>query len=420
MLKSFGKAENTWADKPAAMLKERIQELAREYHAEVVAIRRHLHQHPELSFEEYETGRYIARQLEAWGIEHRHGAGGTGVVAHIRGRNPEARLLALRADIDALPIQEANEHGYQSKHPGRMHACGHDVHTASLLGAARILHELREELEGSVRLIFQPGEEKLPGGASILIREGVLENPKPFAILGQHVHPPLHTGKVAVRPGKAMASADELYLTVTGKGGHAALPQNCIDPVLLSSHLVVGLQQIVSRRADPTIPSVLSFGKIQSEGGATNVIPNRVRLEGTFRTFDEAWRAEAHALMLHFVEHTARAMGGEAELRIDKGYPFLQNHEELTRLSVQLAQEFLGEEQVEEMPLRMTAEDFAYYSQVIPACFYRLGTGNPARGITAPVHTDRFDIDEAALETGSGLMAWLSVQLLRKESEGLA
>lgn len=394
------------------MLKERVQNLAKSYHNDVVAIRRHIHQHPELSFEEHETGRYIANQLKAWGIEHRHGAAGTGVIGHIRGRNPEARLLALRADIDALPIQEANEHVYRSKHDGRMHACGHDVHSASLLGTARILHELRDQFEGSIRLIFQPGEEKLPGGASILIREGVLENPKPFAILGQHVHPPLQAGKVAVRPGKAMASADELYLTVTGKGGHAALPQNCIDPILVSSHLVVGLQHIVSRRANPTVPSVLSFGKIQSDGGATNVLPNRVLLEGTFRTFDETWREEAHQLMRDYVRLSAEAMGAQAELRIEKGYPFLQNHAELTQRSIDLASEYLGASQVEEMPMRMTAEDFAYYSQHIPACFYRLGTGNTAKGITAPVHTDRFDIDEDALETSIGLMAWLSIQLL--------
>lgn len=394
------------------MLKERVQNLAKSYHNDVVAIRRHIHQHPELSFEEHETGRYIASQLKAWGIEHRHGAAGTGVIGHIRGRNPEARLLALRADIDALPIQEANEHVYRSKHDGRMHACGHDVHSASLLGTARILHELRDQFEGSIRLIFQPGEEKLPGGASILIREGVLENPKPFAILGQHVHPPLQAGKVAVRPGKAMASADELYLTVTGKGGHAALPQNCIDPILVSSHLVVGLQHIVSRRANPTVPSVLSFGKIQSDGGATNVLPNRVLLEGTFRTFDETWREEAHQLMRDYVRLSAEAMGAQAELRIEKGYPFLQNHAELTQRSIDLASEYLGASQVEEMPMRMTAEDFAYYSQHIPACFYRLGTGNTAKGITAPVHTDRFDIDEDALETSIGLMAWLSIQLL--------
>ncbi|RMF29447.1 MAG: amidohydrolase [Bacteroidetes bacterium] len=387
---------------------EFIQRRAREIHPEVVAIRRHLHQYPELSFEEERTARFVAERLAEYGIPHRVGVAGHGVVAWVEGQNPAARCIALRADMDALPIREANEVPYRSRHEGVMHACGHDVHTACLLGAARILQEGRKHFAGTVRLLFQPAEERLPGGASLMIREGVLENPRPAAIFGQHVHPPLEVGKIGLKAGMYMASADELYLTVRGRGGHAALPQDTIDPVLIASHLVVAMQQLVSRQADPTIPTVLSFGKIQSEGGATNVIPEAVHLEGTFRTLNEEWRAEAHARMQELAEGLARSMGGSCELRIVKGYPFLINDEQQTARARALAQAYLGPENVVDLPIRMTAEDFSYYSQQIPACFYRLGTGNPARGITSPVHTPTFDVDEACLEWGAGLLAFLA------------
>ncbi len=391
------------------MNKETIKHLAAQYFPEVRAIRRHLHQYPELSFEEIETGKYIAARLQEWGIPYEQGMAGNGVVGIIEGRNPEKGVVALRADMDALPIQEANEAPYRSRHDGRMHACGHDVHTASLLGVARILHTLREEFEGVVKLIFQPGEEKLPGGASIMIREGVLENPAPGAIFGQHVHPPLEAGKVGFRSGSYMASADELYVTVTGKGGHGALPHECVDPVLIASHLVVALQQVVSRSANPNTPSVLTFGKIHTEGGATNIIPNRVFLEGTFRTLDEQWRFEAHRIMRRIAENLAQGMGGSCDFRIEVGYPTLVNHPLLTAKARVYAEAFLGQENVVDLPIRLSAEDFAYYSQQLPACFYRLGTGNPEKGITSPVHTDTFDIDESALQTGMGLMAWIAL-----------
>lgn len=391
-------------------MKEDVHRLARQFHPDIVAYRRHLHQHPELSFAETQTARYVADRLTEWGIEHRHGIAGTGVVALIRGKNPRKRTVALRADMDALPILEANDVPYKSQNPGVMHACGHDVHTASLLGAARILQALRDQFIGTVKCIFQPGEEKLPGGASLMIREGVLENPRPTAIFGQHVYPALPAGMVGFRPGVYMASADEIYVTVKGRGGHGAMPHDCIDPVAISAQIIVALQQIVSRYADPGVPTVLTFGKINSTGGATNVIPNEVRLEGTFRTMHEKWRTEAHRRMKKIAETTAKSMGGACDFTIVKGYPVLHNHEALTARAQARAVEFLGKERVTELPLRMTAEDFAYYSQVMPACFYRLGTGNPERGITAPVHTDRFDIDEAALETGMGLMAWLAME----------
>jgi amidohydrolase len=398
------------------MLKEKIQLLAKAHHAGAVEIRRHLHQHPELSFEEVETGKFIAARLASSGIQHEHGWGGNGVVGYIEGKNPGRKVIALRADIDALPICEANEVPYKSKNEGVMHACGHDVHSSSLLGVAKILNELRNTFEGTAKLIFQPAEEKLPGGASILIREGVLENPKPEAILGQHVHPALPAGKIGLRPGMFMASADEIYLTVKGRGGHGAAPHDCVDPVLIASHLVVALQQIVSRNANPIVPSVLTFGKIYSTGGATNVIPNEVTLEGTFRTMDETWRTEAHHRITKMAGGIAESMGGSCVVRIEKGYPFLVNDEELTQRVRSLSVEYLGSENVVDLPMRMTAEDFAFYSQEMPACFYRLGTGNEAKGITSPVHTGTFDVDENCLETGIGLMSWLAIKELQAVS----
>ena len=395
-------------------MKEQILLFARQYHADVVANRRHLHAHPELSFQEVQTGKFVAARLAELGIEHRHGVAGNGVVALIKGKNPKKRVVALRGDMDALPIREANNVPYKSQNEGVMHACGHDVHTSSLLGTVRILHELRDRFEGTVKCIFQPGEERLPGGASIMIHEGVLENPKPASIFGQHVHPPLRAGMVGMKSGIYMASADEIYVTVKGRGGHGAMPQECIDPVAIAAQLIVTLQQIVSRYADPAVPSVLTFGKINSTGGATNVIPNEVKLEGTFRTMNEKWRAEAHKRMKKMAETIAKSMGAACEFNILKGYPVLYNHEALTARTKQWAVEFLGKDKVVDLPLRMTAEDFAYYSQVMPACFYRLGTGNPERGITSPIHTDTFDVDESALETGVLLMAWLAIWELEK------
>ncbi|MBC7773990.1 MAG: amidohydrolase [Phycisphaerae bacterium] len=393
-------------------MKEKIQQLAHQYHADTVACRRHLHAHPELSFEEVETGKFVAAQLSTLGIEHQHGVAENGVVALIKGKNPRKRTIALRADMDALPIQEANKVPYKSQNDGVMHACGHDVHTSSLLGTVRILNELRSEFEGTIKCIFQPGEEKLPGGASLMIKAGVLENPRPTSIFGQHVHPPLHAGMIGLKPGIYMASADEIYVTVKGRGGHGAMPQECIDPVVITAQIIVALQQLVSRYADPAVPTVLTFGKINSTGGATNIIPNEVKLVGTFRTMHEKWRTEAHKRMKKIAESVAKGYGAACEFYIMKGYPVLFNHEELTKRTKNWAVEFLGKSNVVDLPLRMTAEDFAYFSQAMPACFYRLGTGNPERGIISPIHTETFDIDEAALETGMGLMAWLAVKEL--------
>ncbi len=390
-------------------MKEAVLDLARRYYADVIAYRRHLHQYPELSFQEEKTAQYIASLLQEWGVEHRTGIAGTGIVALVRGKNPRKRTVALRADMDALPIQEANQTPYRSQNDGVMHACGHDVHTATLLGAVRILHSLRHQFSGTVKCLFQPGEERLPGGASLLIQAGALENPRPAAIFGEHVYTALPAGVVGFRVGDYMASADEIYVTVKGRGGHAAMPHECIDPIVITAQIVLALQQITSRYADPAIPTVLTFGKITSDGGATNVIPNAVQLEGTFRTMNEQWRTEAHRRMKKMAEAIAKSMGGACEFNIVKGYPVLHNHVQLTRRARAWAVELLGKDRVVDLPIRMTAEDFAYYSQMLPACFYRLGTGNAERGITAPVHTNRFDIDETALETGVALMTWLAL-----------
>jgi len=394
------------------MLKEKIQSLAKSYHQDTINIRRHLHQHPELSYQEKATGRFIAKKLEEYGIPHQHGIAENGVVGLIKGGKGNGKVIALRGDIDALPITEANEVPYKSQNEGVMHACGHDVHTSSLLGAARILNEIKAELNGTIKLIFQPAEERLPGGASIMIKEGVLENPRPASIFGQHVHPPLEVGKIGLKAGKYMASADELFLTVTGKGGHGALPHDCIDPIVITAHIITALQQIVSRNANPSTPSVLTFGHIASTGGATNIIPNEVKLMGTFRTMDETWRFDAHQRMKKMAESIAEGMGGRAELDVAVGYPFLVNHDELTQKVRQRAEDYLGRENVVELPIRMTAEDFAYFSQEMPACFYRLGTGNPAKGITSPIHTNTFDVDEDCLALSIGLMAWLAAKEL--------
>jgi amidohydrolase len=390
------------------MLQDKIKQLAKEYFAEIQANRRHLHSHPELSFQEQETAKFIAQKLNDYQIPFQAGIAGTGIVGYIEGSNPDSKLIALRADIDALPITEANEVPYKSQNTGVMHACGHDAHTASLLGAARILNTLKTEFEGTIKLIFQPGEEKVPGGASLMIQEGVL-SPKPQAIIGQHVIPLLPVGKVGFREGMYMASADELYVRVIGKGGHGAMPENCIDPVLIASHIIIALQQIVSRNAPPKIPSVLSFGKVIAQG-ATNIIPNEVYMEGTFRTFDEEWRSQAHQKMIKIAQSIAEGMGGTCEFEVRRGYPFLRNNPELTRKAKNAAIAYLGEENVVDLDIWLAAEDFAYYSQIADACFYRLGTRNESKGIISGVHTPTFDIDEQALEIGAGLMAWLALQ----------
>lgn len=393
-------------------LSEKIKEIAAKYSEDTISFRRYLHRNPELSFEEYNTSKFVAEKLKSFGVETTEGIAGTGVVGLIKGKNADKKVIALRADMDALPIIEQNEVPYKSKNPGVMHACGHDVHTSSLLGTARILSELKDQFEGTVKFIFQPGEEKIPGGASLMIKEGVLKNPSPNNILGQHVATAIPVGKVGFRPGMYMASADEIYVTVKGKGGHAAMPDKSIDSILIASHIIVALQQIVSRNCDPRIPCVLSFGKIVGMG-ATNIIPEEVKIEGTFRTMDENWRKEAKIKMKKMAEAIADGMGAVCEFTILNGYPYLQNAPELTSRMKKAAQNFLGEENVLDLDIWMAAEDFAFYTQHVDACFYRLGIRNEARGIISGVHTSTFDIDESALQVGSGLMAYLAIEELK-------
>ncbi|MCZ4245177.1 M20 metallopeptidase family protein [Pedobacter punctiformis] len=392
------------------MIKDKIKDLAGTIFNDVVGYRRHIHSNPELSFKEFETSLFIKEKLTKWGIEFIDCAN-TGVVGLIKGNKPSEKVIALRADMDALPIHEANDKPYRSKNQGIMHACGHDVHSSSLLGTAYILNQLKDDFGGTIKLIFQPAEELLPGGASIMIKEGVLENPKPDTIVGQHVMPLIDAGKVGFRSGIYMASTDELYVTVTGKGGHGAQPHQNIDPVVIASHIIIALQQIVSRNADPRLPSVLSFGKVIANG-ATNIIPNEVKIEGTFRTLDENWRAEAHVRMKKMAEGMAESMGGSCDFDIHKGYPFLINEEKLTANARSFAEDFLGKENVIDLDIWMAAEDFSFYSQVTDACFYRLGTGNAAKDTQHSVHTPKFDIDEDALKISTGLMAYIAVKQL--------
>lgn len=389
-------------------LKNRIKRLAKGYLKEVTQIRRHLHEHPELSGKEIKTAHYISGLLKDWGIPHKTGVAGHGIVGIIKGEKPGGRTIALRADMDALPVRENNQVPYASKNRGIMHACGHDMHMASLLGAARILKSLEPELAGTVKLIFQPSEEKYPGGALPMIKAGVLENPRPEFIVGQHVFPELEAGKVGFKVGKYMASTDEVHMIVKGKGGHAAIPHKVIDPVVIAAHIIIALQQVVSRYAKPTIPSVLSFGRVIAEGQA-NIIPDEVTVAGTMRTFDEEWRAEMQERIKSVATSIAEGMGGKCEVSIHKGYPFVNNDAGLTEKIIEYSRDYLGRDNVVDLEMRMTAEDFSYFAQEVPGCFYRLGVMNEARGITSNLHSSTFDADESSLETGVGLMVWLAV-----------
>lgn len=396
-------------------LLSRIQHAATDIHAEIIGYRRYLHAHPELSYQEVQTAQYVADKLTEWGVPFEPNIGGYGLVATLAGTAaPDGPTVALRADMDALPILEENEVPYKSLRTGVMHACGHDAHTASLLGTVRILHQLQDQLPGTVRCIFQPAEEKAPGGASLMIKEGVLAKPGVEAIFGQHVMPYFETGKIGVRSGMYMASADEIYLLVKGKGGHAAHPHTLIDPVLITAQILTTLQQVVSR-SDPRIPTVLSFGKIIAEG-ATNIIPDEVHVEGTLRTLDEAWRKEAKEKIKQIAHHTAQALGGSVDIDIVHGYPMLYNDESLTQRARNHIADYVGEENVIDMDLWMAAEDFAYYTHEVPGCFYRLGTRNESRGIIHGLHTPLFDIDEQALSLSTGLMAWLAIKELESKA----
>ncbi|SFT68613.1 amidohydrolase [Lishizhenia tianjinensis] len=387
-------------------LKDKIQARASEFFAEVKAIREHLHQHPELSYQEHETMAFVSEQLTKFGIAHTKGVADTGVVGLIKAdhHTGEEACIALRADLDALPIFEKNEVSYCSKNEGVMHACGHDVHTSILLGAAKIIQSLRNELKQPIKLVFQPGEEQNPGGASLMIKAGVLDNPKVERMYGLHVFPEMEVGKLGFRGGLYMASSDEIHVTISGQGGHGAQPHKTVDSILVGAEIVTSLQKIVSRSCDPTMPCVLTFGHFEAMG-ATNIIPAEVKIKGTFRTMDETWRAKALEMIKFQIENIAQTHGATADVFISHGYPFLKNDEGLTEELKVKARKLLGDANVEDLPLRMTSEDFAFYSQEVPTSFYRLGVRNEEKGIIHGVHTSKFDIDPHALEVGMQMMA---------------
>ena len=392
-------------------LKEKIEKLANQFAPDFVEVRRHLHRNPELSFKEFETCAYIKEQLNLLGVTDIIPIAKTGLLATIQG-GQQGRSVLLRADIDALPITEKNTTVYTSQNLGVMHACGHDAHTASLLMCAKILNEIKSELKGTVNLLFQPAEELMPGGASLVIKEKAYKDLKRQSHIGQHVRPDIPKGKVGFRSGKFMASMDEIFLTVRGKGGHAAMPEKAIDSVLIASHIILAAQQLVSRMASPKMPSVLSFGKVIANG-AINILPDEVQIEGTFRTLDEQWRKEALSKLEKLVTSIAEGMGGSCELKINHGYPHLINDVALTDNLKTLAGEYVGTENIIDLDPWMAAEDFAYYSHQNQASFYMLGVGNEEKGITSGLHTPTFDIDEEALEIGGGLMAWLATRTLQ-------
>ena len=385
-------------------MKEKILELSDLFFDEIVSIRRYMHMHPELSFQEFETSNYIKSILKSWDINFLDGYANTGILVNLEGKEPSSRVIALRADFDALPILEENDVEYKSKNEGIMHACGHDAHTASMLGALKILHKTKDHWRGTIKFIFQPAEERLPGGAKQMIEEGVLENPNVQHVIAQHVLPELEVGKVGFRCGTYMASTDELYFTISGKGGHAAIPSSYNNPIIASSELVLDLNQFFNDKVD----AVFAIGYIDGTG-STNIIPNEVNLMGTFRALDESFRLESHNHMNRIVDQVAKKYNIKIDLNIKKGYPALNNDIQFTLNQINKAKEFLGEKNVIDLPIRMTAEDFSYFANAVPSCFYRLGTGNKDKGLIHGLHTSKFNIDEDSLKIGMGLMAFLAI-----------
>lgn len=383
-------------------LSEKIKILSKKYFSQALEIRRHIHQNPELSFKEYNTSKYIQEKLNVAGITFESGIVNTGIVAIIQGKNPEKKTILLRADMDALPIAEKNDVPYKSVNENIMHACGHDVHTACVLGASFILNELKNDWEGTIKIMFQPGEEMLPGGAKLMIEQGILENPKVEKAFALHVFPNLEAGKVGFKKGMYMASTDEIYLKINGKGGHAAMPKEYINPLLIASEILLEIDKRFMQ-SPQKIPTVVAFGKIEGRG-ATNVIPEYVEIAGTVRTMDENWHSEIHRQLNEIVKTISNKHGVLSEINIVNGYPFLSNDEALTDKSFSLAKIFLGEENVSELPIRMTAEDFAFISQKVPSCFFRLGTAGKNNTFTSGVHSPTFNVEESAIETGMGLL----------------
>ena len=395
-------------------IKSEIKKLAKQFQGEIISIRRHIHSHPELSNEEKNTAKFISAKLTEWNIQHEKNISGNGICALLKGELSGEKVIAIRGELDALPITEKNSVDYKSQNEGVMHACGHDVHSASLLGTLKILQQLKSQWGGTVKAIFQPAEEKLPGGASVMIANGILENPKVDAALALHVFPTLEAGKIGFREGQYMASADEIYITVTGKGGHAAMPGEYNNPIFIAAKLLTAIEKLSDEIKLQPVPTVIAFGKIMG-AGATNVIPDEVKIEGTFRTMDEKWRAEIHARLKNIAQKISEETSSAIAMKIEIGYPCLYNNPALTQQTRSAAEDFLGKENVVDIPLRMTSDDFAFYSQHIPSCYFRLGVRNESRGIISPVHTSTFDIDESAIETATGTMAWIALQILSQK-----
>lgn len=393
-------------------MKARIQQLAKEHFADIISFRRTIHENPELSFQEFKTTEFICNQLDQIGISYTRDFAETGVVATIKGNNPDKECIAIRADIDALPIVEQTDLPFSSKNEGKMHACGHDVHSACVFGATKILNDIRTEWEGTLKIIFQAGEELIPGGASILVNNGVLKNPEVSNILGQHVYTELPAGYVGFRPGIYMASTDEFHIEIKGTGGHAALTEYLKDPIVAMTHLLIGLRKTLQDNQPEDIPNVIGFGNVEAKG-ATNVIPDHVSVKGTFRTMNEEWRAKAHQLFHETSDKIAEEFGVTIDLGLNNGFPFLYNDPAFTNQSKESAKEYLGDEYVVDLPYRMTGEDFSYYCQEVPGCFYRLGVSNSFDDLSTGVHTSTFKVNESSLETGAGLMAWLVYNRLK-------
>ena len=397
-------------------LKSIVNGLASDFVDEVLAIRRAIHAYPEISFDEVRTSELIQKKLAEWGIRFQAGIATTGVVALIEGHNPEGPVIALRADMDALPIEEKNELEYASTRPGYMHACGHDAHTAMVLGAGKIIHELRDYFSGKVMLIFQPSEEMYPGGAKVMLEEGIFSRVKPDLIFGQHVLPELHAGTIGLRGGEYMASTDEFYITVKGRGGHGATPHLNVDPVVVGAEIVMALQTIVSRNANPAMPTVVTTGKFIADG-MPNVTPENAYLEGIVRTFDDDWRKKIHERIKITAENIARRHGAKAEVKIAHGYPAIYNNPNVTERVKEYALNYWGKQNVETLPQRMTADDMAYFLREIPGTYYRLGTGNPEKGITSNLHTSTFNIDEDTLLPGMAFLSYIALSELEREKE---
>lgn len=394
---------------------ESIKALTRKYRKEIIRYRRHLHMHPELSFQEWKTAEFIAGELKNMHIPFQSGIAGTGIIGTIKGNNPESKVIALRAEMDALPISEANSVHYRSKNDGVMHACGHDAHVASLLGSARIMQEIRHEFDGTVLLVFQPGEEHLPGGAIRMLEEGALQNPRPRAIIAQHVAPELMTGQIGFRNGTYMASGDELYITIRGKGGHAAFPEETTDSILIASKIVVALKESIHKERPAGIPSVLSFGKFLAHG-ATNVIPGEVKIEGTFRTFNEEWRKEAQHIMKTIAKKIAAEENASCDFHVAAGYPVLVNNQTVTEEARKAASRYAGKENIVDLDMRMSSEDFACFARVFPATLYRIGVRKPGVNVAPSLHSPTFDVDESVLEFAAGNMAWIAFSSLLKKN----